>query len=525
MIELFTPLERRSGLANPDAWLVDFFNGGHSSMSGVRVSPDSALGHSAVFACVQVRSQTLASLPLKLFRRGKNGAKETAIDHPAYSLVHTSPHPQLTSFEFREMMNGHGDLRGIGYAQIVRDGGGRVRRLVPLHPDRVRPVRAEQANADGIRPLSFEVTNAGLGGTVRLAESEILRIPNFSLDGVHGLSPIGIARESIGLALAADEHAARMFSNGARPAGVLQHPGKLDDPGRKNLRESWQAVHGGVSNTGKIALLEEGMKFENIGLTNADAQLLESRKYSRTEIASLWRVPPHKIGDLERATFSNIEQQSIEFVQDCMLPLCVRWEQRLDMSLLSEGERGEYFFKFNLAGLLRGDTKSRYEAYRIGLGRAGEPGWITVNDIREVEDMNPVKGGDVLFTGIAPDLSKTARAALEPLFTDAIARALRKEAKAVRAIVKRADAAAELDRFYGEHRRYLIEVLAPLSAALRQMDVAHAPDPNAIAGQLINESRADLGQLPAEGDALETKLVAWETTRGGTTAAEILKAT
>jgi HK97 family phage portal protein len=522
VIDLFRPVQKRSSLANPDSWLVDFFSGGGASKSGVHVTPDTALGHSAVFACVQVRSQTLASLPLKLFRRGKKGEKVPATNHPAYGLLHSSPHPQLTSFEFREMMNGHADLRGIGYAQIVRDNAGRVRRLVPLHPDRVRPVRADTFNADGVRPLFFDVTNPGFGGTQRLSEFEVLRLPNFTLDGLTGVSPIRIARESIGLALAADEHAARMFSNGARPIGVLEHPAKLDDPGRKNLRDSWQAIHGGVSNTGKVAILEENMKYHEIGLSNQDAQLLESRKYSRTEIASLWRVPPHKIGDLERATFSNIEQQSIEFVQDCMLPLCVRWEQRLDMSLLTEDERGEYFFKFNLAGLLRGDTKSRYEAFRIGLGRAGEPGWITVADIREVEDMNPIPGTDTLFTGGQPT-EKVVRASLRPIFTDTLARALRKEAKAVRAIVKRADAAAELDRFYVDHRRHLIEVLAPLAEALRELGGSQLQDPSVTAGELVTESRADLGAAPAEGDALEAKLLAWETTRAARTASRILE--
>lgn len=521
MIELFRPVERRSGLANPEGWLVDMF-GGTASKTGLRVNADTALAVSAVYACVQVRSQTLASLPLKLFRTKSNGDREPAVDHPLYPLLNSSPHPDLTRFEFMEMMGGHADLRGNCFAQVVRNNGGRIVRLVPLHPDRVTVRRSSNITADGRRPLVYEVSNPGFGGIARLDASEILHVRDFGGDGVVGYSRIRVACESIGLAMAADEHAARMFSNGARPAGVLEHPNKLDDPGRKNLRESWQAVHGGVSNTGKVAILEEGMKFHEVGLTNEDAQLLESRKYSRAEIASIFTVPPDRIGaESSSSTYANVEQRQIQFMLDCVIPMTERWQQRLGLGLLSEEERKTHYFKFNLASLIRGSLLDQYNAFRIGLGRAGEPGWITVNDIREVLDMNRVEGGDTLFTG-AQSTEKLARATLRPLFADAIARALRKEAKAVRAIVKRADAAAELERFYTDHRRHLIEVVAPLAEALREFGVSRVPDPAAIAGQLIDESRSYLGTAPAEGDTLEAKLLAWETTRAARTASQIL---
>lgn len=521
MIDLFRPVERRSGLANPEGWLVDLF-GGTASKTGLRVNPDTALAVSAVYACVQVRSKSLASLPLKLFRTKSNGDREPAVDHPLYSLLNTSPHPDLTRFEFMEMMSGHADLRGNCYAQIVRDNGNRIRRLVPLHPDRVTVRRSTEITADGRRPLVYEVQNPGFGGVAKLDASQILHVRDFGGDGVIGYSRIRVACEAIGLAMAADEHAARMFSNGARPSGVLEHPNKLDDPGRKNLRDSWQAVHGGVSNSGKVAILEEGMKFHQVGLTNEDAQLLESRKYSRAEIASIFSVPPDRIGaEGSSSTYANVEQRQIQFMLDCVLPETERWQQRLALGLLTEEERQTYYFKFNLASLVRGSLLDQYNAFRIGLGRPGEPGWITVNDIRDVLDMNRVQGGDTLFTG-AQSNDKLMRATLRPLFVDAISRAMRKEAKAVRAIVKRADAAAELERFYSEHRRHLVEVIAPLSESLRELGVAQVPDPAAVAGQLIDESRSDLGQSPTDGDALEAKLLAWETTRAARTASQLL---
>lgn len=521
MIDLFRPIERRSSLANPEGWLVDLFGGG-TSKTGLRVNADTALAVSAVLACVSVRSQTLASLPLKLFRLLPNGDREPATAHPLFPLVSSSPHPDLTRFEFSEMMQGHLDLRGNCYAQLVRDEGGRIRRLVPLHPDRVVVRRSSVVTSDGRRPLVYEVHNAGLGGTALLDASQILHVRDFGGDGIVGYSRIRVACESIGLAMAADEHAARMFSNGARPAGVLEHPQKLDDNGRKNLRDSWQAMHGGVGNTGRVAILEEGMKFHEVGLSNEDAQLLESRKYSRAEIATIFGVPPDRIGaESSSSTYANVEQRQIQFMLDCVIPMTERWQQRLDLALLSEEERRTYFFKFNLAALIRGSLLDQYNAFRIGLGRAGEPGWITVNDIRDTLDMNRVTGGDTLFTGGQSD-DKLARATLRPLFVDSLARALRKEAKAVRAIVKRTDATAELEKFYADHRRHLVEVVAPLSEALRELGAATVPDPAAVAAQLIDESRADLqridsGQLPPEDTFL-----AWETTRAACTVSQIL---
>lgn len=517
MSDVFQLFERRSStLSSPAPWLTDFFSGGPTK-SGLSVNPGTALEW--VFDAVQVRAQTISALPLKLFRGKDGGDKEPATGHPLYRLLYAQPHPDLTSMEARGMLNAHLDLRGNAYAQIVRDNGGRIRRLVPLHPDRVIPRRSPTPTPDGLYPLYYDVANVGFGGVVKLDASEMLHLRGFSLDGVVGLSPVRLKAETLGIGMAANEHAARMFSNGARPSGVLEHPAKLDEAGRKNLRESWAAVHGGAGNSGKVAILEQGMKFSDIGLTNIDAQLLESRKYSRAEIAAMYRVPPHMLGDLDRATFSNIEQQSIDFVTHCILPIISNWEQRLNVSLLTEEEQQDYFFTFNLAGLLRGDMKSRYEAYQIGR----QNGWLSANDIRAVEDMNRIKGGDTYLTPLNMT-AQTAREAIAPLLTDALGRAFRKEAKAMRAIVAKADAAAEMDRFYGDHRRYLLETIAPVLSAARSLALDLDPA-ESIADRIIAESRDAVTLTLRDGGAQnERTFTSWETTRAANLVTSLLAA-
>jgi HK97 family phage portal protein len=527
--ELFSLVQRRStsGLANPAPWLVDLFGGGGTSKAGVNVNVNTALEW--VFDAVQVRSQTIASLPFKLFRQKPNGDKELATGHPLYRIAHGQPHPDLTSFEFRAMLNAHLDLRGNAYAQIVRDGSGRVRRLVPLHPDRVRVKRAEEFSADGLRPLIYEVTNEGLGTSFPLSSFDVLHLRGYTSDGICGISPIRLKAETLGLGIAVNEHAARMFSNGAQPAGHIKHPAKLGDPGRENIRKSWQAIHGGVHNAGKVAILEEGMSYEKIGLSNEDAQLLESRKYSKIEVAAMYRVPPHMIGgEFSANNYNNVESMGLDFVKFCMLAIIENWEQRWNASLLSEEEQGEYFFKFNVSALLRGDTKSRNEAHRIALGRAGEPGWITVNDIREMEDMNRIEGGDVLFSGVAAGSDKPAPAsapaasarALLPLLTDALGRACRKEAKALRAILRKpiTERPAEFDSFYADHRRHLIETVAPVFATARSLGAPLAGTEADLADKLIAESRA----AAFTGGDEEKIFTTWETTRAATLAESLI---
>ena len=228
---------------------------------------------------------------------------------------------------------------------------------------------------------------------VTLQPSDVLHIPGLGFDGLVGYSPIAMAKNAIGMAIACEEYGAKFFANGAAPGGVLEHPGTIKDPQR--VRESWQSTFGGSGNANKIAVLEEGMKYTPIGISPEQAQFLETRKFQINEIARIFRVPPHMVGDLEKSSFSNIEQQSLEFVKYTLDPWVIRWEQSIQRSLLSKDEKSMYFVKFNLEGLLRGDYQSRMNGYAIGR----QNGWMSANDIRELENLDriPEKDGGDLY--------------------------------------------------------------------------------------------------------------------------------
>lgn len=362
---------------------VDFV--GANSNSGIQVDELRAMQTSAVYACVKILAETIASLPLHLFKKGKSGHNELAEEHPLYTCLYESPNEEMTSFEFRETMMTSLLLWGNAYARIIRRQG-HVTELWYLKPNYMTVERDSQTGKIKYT-YSDDITNK----TYVYKPSQILHIKGLSIDGVKGLSPIAQAREAVGLSLAAEEYGSKFFGNGARPGGVLEHPGILKNP--EKLRESWNQVYQGTKNSHKIAVLEEGMKYHSIGIAPEDAQFLETRKYQVNEICRIFRIPPHLVADLERATFSNIEHQSIEFVQYTIRPWLVRWEQEITKSLLSDEEKTLYFARFNVDGLLRGDYKSRMEGYAIGR----QNGWLSSNDIRRLEDMPLIdkeKGGD-----------------------------------------------------------------------------------------------------------------------------------
>lgn len=356
-----------------------------NSNSGVRVDELRAMQTSAVYACVKILSETVASLPLHLYKKGKGGKHELADQHPLNACLYELPNEEMTSFEFRESMMSSLLLWGNAYARIIRRQG-HVTELWYLKPHLMTVER--DSVTDKIKyTYSDDVTNE----TYVYRPDQVFHVKGLSFDGVKGISPIAQAREAIGLSLATEEYGAKFFGNGARPGGVLEHPGILKDP--EKLRESWNKVYQGTRNSHKVAVLEEGMKYHTIGIAPEDAQFLETRKYQLNEICRIFRVPPHLVGDLDRATFSNIEHQSIEFVQHTIRPWLVRWEQEISRSLLDEKERLLYFAKFNVDGLLRGDYKSRMEGYAIGR----QNGWLSINDIRRLEDMPSIakeQGGD-----------------------------------------------------------------------------------------------------------------------------------
>ncbi len=374
---------------------VDFIG---NSNSGVQVDELRSLQTSAVYACVKILAETVASLPLHLFKKGKGGKSEMAEQHPLFSCLYEMPNDEMTSFEFREMMMTSLLLWGNAYARKIRKNG-HVTELWYLKPQLMTVERDTQTGRIKYT-YSDDITNQ----TYEYKPEQIFHIKGLSLDGVTGLSPISQAREAVGLSLATEEYGAKFFGNGARPGGVLEHPGILKDP--EKLRESWNKVYQGTRNSHKVAVLEEGMKYHTIGIAPEDAQFLETRKYQVNEICRIFRVPPHLVGDLERATFSNIEHQSIEFVQHTIRPWLVRWEQAISRSLLDEKERLLYFSRFNVDGLMRGDYKSRMEGYAIGR----QNGWLSANDIRHLEDLPPIpkeQGGDAyLVNGNMTAVSK-----------------------------------------------------------------------------------------------------------------------
>lgn len=372
-------IERRS-LANPISWLAEAL-GGNKAASGVNVTPSTALQSTAVFACVRVLAETVASLPLPVYRRLPGGGKERAIGHYLYSILHDLPNPELTSFEFREALMGHLALWGNAYAEIERDNGGRVRALWPLRPDRMQVYREQ-----GELRYKYQLPD---GSYVVLKPIQVMHIRGLSGDGIVGYSPIRLAREAIGLALATEEFGARFFSNGAHPGGIIEYPGTLKEEAYQRFKQSVQEAYGGLSKSHRLMILEQGLKYHQVGIPPEDSQYLETRKFQVNEIARIFRIPPHMIGDLERATFSNIEHQSIEFVVHTIRPWLVRWEQAIKRDLFLPGERNSYFAEFLVDGLLRGDIKSRYEAYAIGR----QNGWLSADDIRELENMNPLPDG------------------------------------------------------------------------------------------------------------------------------------
>lgn len=443
----------------------------HTSPAGVSVSPASAMTYSAVLACVRVLAETLASLPLITYER-MGQRKERARDFYLYRLLHDQPNPRLTSFEFRELLQVHLLLWGNGYCEIEYDGAGKILALWPLLPWRMREITQEGGEVF----YKYEGAN---GRVLPLPSWRVWHLRGLSFNGIVGLAIDQSSREPIALGQAAEKFGATFFGNGARPGGVLEHPGVLGDEALKHLRESWDAMHGGLDRAHRMAILEEGMKYAPMGVPPEQAQFLETRKYQRTEVAGILRVPPHMIGDLEHATFSNIEHQQIAFVVHSMRPWFVRWEQSIFSHLLTTGQQQQYFTEFLIDGLLRGDIQSRYGAYAVGR----QWGWLSADDIRELENMNPLPDGQGQ-TYLSPmnmiPADQVGQAALTPalspgergqdgghyrlLAEEAAGRVVRKELAAMGKASERAGGDREawgtavLD-FYGDHVDFVSQTM------------------------------------------------------------------
>lgn len=349
------------------------------AMSGQYVTPYNAMQLTAVYACIRIIAETVASLPLNVYAYAENG-KERAYSHPLYRLLHDEPNPEISAMTFRETLMHHVLTTGNAYAQIIRNGFGELIALYPLLPNKMRVYRSSKD-----RRIYYEYSS-DTQGQITLGAEDVLHIPGLGYDGIIGYSPIAMCRNSIGLAMAADDYGSSFFENGARPTGILEHPGRLKDP--EAVRNAWEATYG--SGKHRTAVLEEGMKYQQIAISPNEAQFLETRKFQVNEICRIYRVPPHMVADLEKSSFSNIEQQSLDFVQNTITPWLVRLEQNMQRKLLLPHEKDKFFIKHNVAGLLRGDFNTRMNGYAIGR----QNGLYSVNEIRELEDLNRIPAED-----------------------------------------------------------------------------------------------------------------------------------
>lgn len=439
-------LLKRSSLANPEKWLLELL-GGPATYTGKQVNEENALKYSAIFACIRIFSETLGSLPLHTYKRLEGGGKERATSHRLYPILHEEANPEMTSFMWRETTMGHLQSWGNCYSEIEFANSGYPKALWPLLPDHME-VRREKGQLLYIYTLPK-------GGVVGLPPERVLHIPGLGFNGLVGYSPIAMAREAIGLGLAAEEFGARFFANNARPGGYLRHPKTLSEEAQERLLKSWEKRHQGLTNPERLGVLEEGMEFKEVGIPQKDAQFLETRRFQIEEIARIYRIPLHMLQSLERATFSNIEHQAIEFVVHTLRPWLVRWEQALKMKLIPPKEKNTYFAEFLVDGLMRGDYKTRQEGYAIG--RNG--GWLSADDICEMENRNPLPDGMgkiylvplnmVPVQGVTGQKSvrrmeirsstgrRRMRAAYEPIFRDAATRLIKREAKELKAGIKK----------------------------------------------------------------------------------------
>tara|TARA_R110000851_G_scaffold118258_1_gene245559 strand:+ start:1952 stop:3442 length:1491 start_codon:yes stop_codon:yes gene_type:complete len=491
MFGIFNKKENRATLRTPTSWLYNSL-GGSKVSSGVVVNEDTALQYSAVYAAVRLLSESVASLPLHTYER-LEGGKERAREHPTARLLAGSVNPRLSSYSFRETLQAHALTWGNGYAEIVRDGSGNPVELLPITPDRVR------VDQDSAGVLTYIVDES-----VKLASDDVFHLAGLGFDGIIGYSPIRLARQCIGLGLGAERFGSSFFGNSARPAGVLSHPNRLSKEAAENLREGWKSAYAGVDNSGKTAILEEGMSWQSLGVSNDDAQYLETRQFQIVEIARWYGVPPHMIGSLDNATFSNIEHQGIEYVTYSLRPWLVRWEQEIRRKLYSDDV---FFSEFQVDGLLRGDTKTRYDGYKV----ARETGWLSVNEIRALENLNGVDGGDTYIqpmnmdtVGAEPEAEAEEldeRNWIEPLLEDALFRAKRLQENAERNAIKRKG------DYYGEWRNawrkdelpaLIDEIIAPVFEAANATHLLRSVRERLI-GQDINTlddyTKTILGEL------------------------------
>jgi len=379
-----------STLSSPKEWLSSMFS--LESYSGVNVTPKRALEHTAVYACVNVLSESIGSLPFSVYKtetKNKKTYKTKETNHHLHFLLHDEPNPYMTAFTFFQLVMINLTLRGNFYAQIVRNNAGNIIGYYPLDNEKMQVVRLE--NGD----VGYIYTSSSLG-QIGLESKEVLHFIGMTLDGIIGLSPIAYNRHTIGASIAMETFGSTLFKNGATPSGVVSGKGvtSMSDTAFNRFKQSFKDSYQGMMNAGKPLILEDGFEFKPITISNRDGQYLESRKFTKSEIASMFRIPSHMINDLDKATFSNIEHQSMQFVVDALRPWIVRIEQEIKRKSFSDSDKKTYYVKANMGALLRGDTSSRYSAYESAITKGC---WMSRNEARELEDLNPIEGLDEMI--------------------------------------------------------------------------------------------------------------------------------
>lgn len=375
--------QRRGTQPAADADWGRIFGTGLETAAGVDVSIEGSLALPAMWACCKVLAETSAMLPLIVYRRAGDGKRTRATEHPLYTLLHDAPNGEQTALEFRETMMLHLASWGNAYADIESDRNGRIRALWPLLPGNMLEVRRR----NGRLQYRYLLPN---GQETLLRGDQVLHLRGLSGDGILGYSPVRVAMQSVGLGLGAQEYGARWFANNARPDIVAIHPGKLSKDAYMRMKKSWTEDHQGIERSHRLRILEEGLKIEKIGAPPEEAQFLKTQEFQAKDIARMYRMPPHKIGIMDSATFSNIEHQAIEFVTDTVMPWLVRMEQRYWRDLLSVEDQKTYYVEHLIDGLMRGDVQARYGAYAVGR----QWGWLSINDVRRLENMDPIAAGD-----------------------------------------------------------------------------------------------------------------------------------
>lgn len=490
--------------------ILDMF-GITPAKSGVNVTEQTAIRMTAVFSCIRILAETPASLPFIVYRRLGGRGKERATDHPTYTVLHDQANPEMTAMSLRETIQGHAAGWGNGYAYIVRRDGW-TSELWPLLPDRTRPIRR-----DG---RLYYLTHLATGEPRLLRNDQVLHIPGFGFDGMQGYNPIRLAREAIGLGMAAEEFGSNFFGQGTNIGGFVETPGVLSNEAFNRLKNQLNEKYQGLGKSHLLMILEEGMKFQKAVIPPNEAQFIELRKFQVTEIARLFRIPPHMIADLERSTFSNIEMQSLEFVVHTLRPWLVRWEQAVNTKLFTPSERKEFFAEHIVEGLLRGDSKSRAEFY----GKMFSIGVYSQNDIREKENENPVDGGDkhyVPLNMVPVEMleeillkSKTGvNNAREVFFMDAATRIVAREVKDIRRALKKPDFADWLEQFYRDAPAWIEKTMRPVF-------FAYGGDVGAFAARYARMSLDELRGL--EPEEIGQRLSEWEEKRPSEVVTEIL---